>query len=129
MPKINFKVPLLNEKDEIVKEPKKDYLKMRMTPRGLEATTVLDGDGFAVLEDVNLSTIVINILGAEYEGDGALPPSERIKRHDILLKVKDSPLEGAEYSPNEIETIRTLAAKSHRTVVLGRIEEAIRRGV
>lgn len=129
MPKVNFKLPLLDEKGEKVMEPKRDFLKMKQTPRGIEAQLVVDADGFVVLEEVSLATIVINTLGGEYEGDDKLPAAERIKRHDILIKVKESDLEGAEFSADELETIRTLAAKNNRTIVLGRIEEAIRRGI
>lgn len=124
MAKINFNVPLLNEKGEEVQRVKMDQKKLKKNEQGqLVAQTVFDKDGTAVLETVYMRDMLVQILSTPFEGDEKVPFGDRVKRGKLCRKVATSST--ANYNPKEISTIEDLSAKIGSTALLTQLDVLI----
>lgn len=125
MPKVNFKVPFLSGNGHPVYEPVLDYSNQKANAQGLIETAIkTDEEGNALTRIVDVTDVVVSVLHDNYEGDMALPGSERIKRHRLAEKVFAANGE-EEYTIEELHLIQELAAKKRPTLVLGRLDEVI----
>jgi len=123
--KINFKINFRSQNGTIERIPLRDFTKIKMVDGRPEAEIVLDSNGYVVLEETMLHSVIVSILEATHKGDESITGIEKLRRHTLAMKVFNAAPDGEEYTRDELDLIETLAAKSSNTLVLGRINEAI----
>ena len=127
MPKINFKIPFINEAGQPVMRVKVDEKQTKIDQHGNGFPKIVtDEEGHAIQEPTTIREMLVKILHKQYAGDEQLPFKDRSYRGKLARKIANR--EETHYSEKELEIIEDLSSKAGSTMLLAQLDDMIHGG-